>query len=252
MPFTDCHRGISTVILSLRLTGFKRAQLRSTLARYKNALVVIAASVLTLVFTLKLLAPVSAPDLSQTQNASRVVTLTDSWAHGDVIALVRHGERCDRSSSPCLGPEDGVTVHGEGVVRGLGADFEQLGLKNVDVYSSLLTRARQTADAMFVRPVEAQGWLFNCRGMMLSDALKHKVPGRNLVLVTHSECMDELEKDLHVPTDTTFGYGSTLFIKADGTASQPQMLGYIDPKDWGHILSAVKTPVRHSSAASQF
>ena len=250
MPFTDCHRGIVTVILSLRLNGINRAQLRSGLARYKNTLVVIAASVLTVALTLKLMAPVSAPDLAQPENANRIVALNESWAQGDVIALVRHGERCDRSTTPCLGPADGVTVRGEAVVRTLGADFQQLGLEHVDVYSSLLTRARQTADAMFVRPVEAQDWLFNCRGTMLRDALKHKVPGRNLVLVTHSECMEQLEMELHVPTDTALGYGSALFIKADGSNVQPQMLGYVEPQNWGHIVPMATASVRYGLEAS--
>ena len=224
--------------------------LRGVLARYRNALVIVAASLLTGAVTWNLLAPVPAPNLAQSKHAGQVLTLTQSWARGDVIALVRHGERCDRSSTPCLGLPDGITVHGEEVVQGLGANFRQLGLKIVDIYSSELTRARLTADAMFIRPVPAQDWLFNCRGTMLRDALKHKVPGRNLVLVTHSECMDALEADMHVPTDTTFGYGASLFIQDDG-AHGPQMLGYIETKDWSNIVPVV-TPVLHGVEASQF
>ena len=168
--------GISIVTLSLDLTGINRALLRRGLVRYRNALVVIVASVLAIVLALALLAPAAAPDLAQPSHADRVLQLTDSWAKGDVIAVVRHGERCDRSSAQCLGPADGVTVRGEATVQALGADFNQLGLKNADIYSSLLTRARQTADAMFVHPVEAQDWLFNCRGTMLRDALNGALP----------------------------------------------------------------------------
>ena len=224
--------------------------LRGVLARYRNALVIVAASLLTGAVTWNLLAPVPAPNLAQSKHAGQVLTLTQSWASGEVIALVRHGERCDRSSTPCLGLPDGITVHGEEVVQGLGANFRQLGLKNVDIYSSELTRARQTADAMFIRPVPAQDWLFNCRGTMLRDALKHKVPGRNLVLVTHSECMDALEADMHVPTDTTFGYGASLFIQDDGT-HDPQMLGYVETNDWSAILPEA-APEHHVFEASQF
>lgn len=236
-----------TVISSLRLTGVKPAQLLSGLARYKNVLVVTAATLLTVALTLKLLAPASAPDLAQPGNASRVLALTESWESGDVIALVRHAERCDRSTAPCLGPADGVTVRGEAAVRKLGMDFQQLGLNTVDIYSSLLTRARQTADAMFIRPVEAQDWLFSCRGTMLRDALRHKVPGRNLVLVTHSECMEQMEMDLQVPTDTALSYGSALFIKVDGSSVQPKMLGYIAPEDWRRLvpgMTGMVTPAR--------
>ena len=86
---------------------------------------------------------------------------------------------------------------------------------------------------------------------MLRDVLKHKVPGRNLVLVTHSECMDDLEAGMNVPTDTTFGYGASLFIKADGTSAQPQMLGYIETKDWGSIVPHTALPVSHGFEASR-
>ena len=239
------------MILSLRLAGAKRAMLRRALARYRNTLVVIGVSVLTIFITVQPLSLSPAPDLAKINNASRVLTLNQSWADGDVIALVRHVERCDRTNAACLGPQEGVTVQGAAVAQGLGDHFRQLGLKNADIYSSDLTRARQTAEAMFTHPVEAHDWIFNCRGTMLRDVLKHKVPGRNLVLVTHSECMDDLETGMHVPTDTTFGYGASLFIKADGTSDQPQMLGYIETKDWGSIVPHIAPPVGNRIDASR-
>lgn len=244
--------GISIVTLSLDQTGIKRTLLRRALVRYKNVLVVIVASVLAVALTLMLLAPTAPPDLAQPSHADRVLLLTDSWAKGDVIALVRHGERCDRSSAQCQGPMDGVTVRGLAAVQALGADFKQLGLSHTDIYSSLLTRARQTADAMFAHPVEAQDWLFNCRGSMLRDALKHKVAGHNLILVSHSECMDQLLMDMNLSTSTTFGYGASLFIKTDGANEDPQMLGYIEPKDWKNIVPVVTPNNRHGFEASQF
>ena len=87
---------------------------------------------------------------------------------------------------------------------------------------------------------------------MLSDVLKHKVPGRNLVLVTHSECMDELESQMHVPTETTFSYGASLFINVEGASAQPQMLGYVETKDWNAIVPPGTLPTGHSLEASRF
>ena len=238
--------------LSPVLTAINRTLLRCGLARYRNVLVVGVASVLAIALTLTLLAPASAPNLAQASHADHVLLLTDSWAKGDVIALVRHAERCDRSTTQCLGPEDGVTVRGAAAVQAVGSDYEQLGLKSADIYSSLLTRARQTADAMFARPVEAQDWLFNCRGTMLRDALKHKVAGHNLVLVTHSECMDQMLLDMHLSTSTTFGYGDSLFIKTNSVNGEPQMLGYIAPKDWTSIVPVVSATAGHGYEALQF
>ncbi len=239
-------------MLSLGWVGVKRAMLINALARYRNATLLIAASLLTTGLTWNVMAPASAPNLANRGNAQRIESLTDSWARGDVIALVRHVERCDRSPTPCVGPLEGVTVQGEAVAQTLGAHFNLLGLNSTDIYSSELTRARQTADFMFARPVAAQSWLFDCRGTMLRDALKNKVPGRNLVLVTHSECMDELESEMHVPTDTSFAYGTSLFIKAEGLNNRPQMLGYIEPKDWANIVPVMTASERNRLEAMRF
>ena len=215
-------------------------------------MLLIAASLLTTGLTWNVMAPGSAPNLVNRGNAQRIEALTDSWAQGDVIALVRHVERCDRSPTPCVGPLEGVTVQGKAVAQTLGAHFNLLGLNSTDMYSSELTRARQTASFMFARPVAAQRWLFNCTGTMLRDALKNKVPGRNLVLVTHSECMDELESEMHVPSDTAFAYGTSLFIKAEGLNDQPQMLGYIEPKDWASVVPVVTAAERNRLEALHF
>ncbi len=222
------------------------------LARYKHAMLLIVASLLTTGLTWNVMAPASAPNLASRGNAQRIEVLTERWARGDVIALVRHVERCDRSSAPCAGPSQGVTVQGEAVAQTLGAHFNLLGLNNSDIYSSELTRARQTADFMFSRPVAAQGWLFNCRNTMLRDVLKNKVPGRNLILVTHSECMDELQREMRLPTDTAFVYGTSLFITAQGLNDQPQMLGYIEPKDWSSIVPVMTASERNRLEALRF
>ena len=222
------------------------------LVRYRSAMLLIAASLLTTGLTWNVMAPGSAPNLANRGNAQRIEALTDSWARGDVIVLVRHVERCDRSPTPCVGPLEGVTVQGKAVAQTLGAHFNLLGLNSTDMYSSELTRTRQTASFMFARPVAAQRWLFNCTGTMLRDALKNKVPGRNLVLVTHRECMDELESEMHVPTDTSFAYGTSLFIKAEGLNDQPQMLGYIEPKDWASVVPVMTAAERNRLEALNF
>ena len=240
------------VILNFQLAGTLRAKLRSGLIRHRNTLVVVAASVLTVMLTLHLLAPVAVPNLAQPVNATRALDLAQSWAKGDVIALVRHAERCDRSSKPCLGPLDGITERAVRTAQVVGADFKQLGLNKVDIYSSQMTRTRQTANAMFTRPVAAQDWLFDCRGSILHDALKHKVAGRNLVLITHSECMDALVSDLHAATNTSFGYATALFINADGAQGGPQMLGYIEPEHWSKVIPLAGTPSPYAIEASQF
>ncbi|WP_258365173.1 histidine phosphatase family protein [Pseudomonas syringae] len=72
-----------------------------------------------------------------------------SWEKGDVMVLVRHGERCDRSSNDCLGASDGITRYGSSVSTDVGRSFSELGLAQTDVITSPLTRTAQTAQAMF-------------------------------------------------------------------------------------------------------
>jgi hypothetical protein len=88
---------------------------------------------------------------------------------------------------------------------------------------------------MFNKVSLGQDWLIQCKGRMLADALSHKVAGRNLILVTHSECMAELEKEMKLST-STLGYGGSLFVSVAGMAGKPQMLGFIEAADWPSVV----------------
>ena len=98
-----------------------------------------------------------------------------------------------------------------------------------------MIRTAQTAGYMFNKVGADEDWLISCKGTMLRDALAHKVAGRNLILVTHSECMAQIEKDLKLPA-ATLGYGASLFISAE-TPQTPHMLGFIEASDWRSVTS---------------
>ncbi|MOA24074.1 Lipopolysaccharide core heptose(II)-phosphate phosphatase precursor [compost metagenome] len=147
-----------------------------------------------------------------------------------MIVLVRHVERCDHAKAACLNDREGITDRARAVAVGLGARFEQLGLDNADLYNSPLVRAAQTAGYMFNKVSAGDDWLINCRHDLLRNALAHKVAGRNLILVTHSECMQALETALQRPT-STFGYGASLFVST-AQPQAPQLLGFIEASDW--------------------
>jgi phosphohistidine phosphatase SixA len=161
--------------------------------------------------------------------------LLAGWAKGDMIVLVRHVERCDHSSAACLVGNDGITERSRSVAVEVGQHFEQLGLSKADIYNSPMLRTAQTAAYMFNKVGTGEDWLISCKGTMLRDALAHKVAGRNLILVTHSECMEQLEKDLKL-SGSTPGYGASLFVSAE-TPQTPRMLGFIDASDWPSVTS---------------
>ena len=73
--------------------------------------------------------------------------LLPAWREGELIVLVRHEERCDRSKNPCLGPLDGLTAVGNQHAEALGKAFRVLGMTHTDVLASPATRTVQTAQA---------------------------------------------------------------------------------------------------------
>ncbi|WP_409285228.1 histidine phosphatase family protein [Pseudomonas protegens] len=217
----------------LALPPVKRSLAMSGLTRYKNHLALLLAVLSLLALCLFCWRPAAVPDLAH-GNVAGIKALASSWAKGDTIVLVRHVERCDRASAPCRGPADGITDRAREVAVAIGARFEQLGLARTEIYNSPMTRTAQTAGYMFSKVSSGDGWLYNCKGSMLRDALAHKVAGRNLVLVTHSECMDELEQELNLATPT-LGYGASLFITTDTLNGAPKMLGLIEASDWRSV-----------------
>lgn len=219
--------------LRLGLIGLKRSFELSRFAKYRNAGVVLLAALLVIPLTLLLLKPGAIVDLAHSADGRQA--LATGWAKGDMIVLVRHVERCDHSKAVCLDGADGITERAQDVAVGLGRQFQALGLNKADIYSSPVTRAAQTSIFMFGRASSGQDWLFNCRGTLLRDALQHKVAGRNLILVTHSECMASLEHSLKLP-NPTLGYGASLFITAGAPSVSPRVLGFVEASDWRRVL----------------
>nr|WP_207202584.1 histidine phosphatase family protein [Pseudomonas sp. TH15] len=222
------------VELRLSLFGVKRSINVSRLARYRNTAVILAASLLVIPLTIWLLRPASVPDLAH-GNVAGAKALVSGWAKGDMIVLVRHVERCDHSTAVCLSGNDGITDRSRGVAVAVGSHFERLGLTRADIYNSPMLRTAQTAGYMFNSVGVGEDWLISCKGTMLRDALAHKVPGRNLILVTHSECMADLAKALNLSLSTP-GYGASLFISAE-TPQAPRMLGFIEASDWRSVTT---------------
>lgn len=175
--------------------------------------------------------PATVLDLSVGNRLARS-GMAESWAHGDMIVLMRHAERCDRSKRTCLGPSNGITVHGSAIATQLSSVFAGLGLANTDVLSSTTVRTQQTAQFVFGQPAMTQEWLFKCTGDVLGKALAQKNAQRNLVLVTHSECFDRLEQQMGISDTTENPYATTLFVQTGGDGVRPKILGFMHAKKW--------------------
>jgi len=179
--------------------------------------------------------PKSPTRLAQ-EDAQARARLLQHWSAGEIAVLVRHTERCDRSGNPCLGPADGITRIGSEAAAGVGQGLARLGLSQTDILTSPVTRTVQTAHYMFNSDPRTQEWLATCGTTLRNDVVAHKVAHRNLVLVTHSGCIADFEKQSGLKQAAKDAeYGSALFVRIDGNG-QLQVLGIVNAEDWNTLL----------------
>jgi|TARA_R110000772_G_scaffold104967_1_gene206519 hypothetical protein len=172
-------------------------------------------------------------DLSE-DNRHEVPTLKAQWQKGEVIVLVRHLERCDKEDAPCLMGTEGITARSVDEGQALSEDFYRLGLLNSDVYNSPLDRTAQTESIVFGDRGSDRDWLFKCKKTIFRDAMANKTPGKNLILVTHSSCIDSFEESLGYASETP-EYGTSLFF-SPGPDNKLEVHGFLDMEDWDHTL----------------
>lgn len=193
-----------------------------------------ALTVAVLAFTAnQLLTEPKPADLSESPFALTANMLAE-WQDGDVIVLVRHLERCSRVDAACLGESSGITQRSTSVGLELREQFAGLGLISADIYSSPLVRTSQTSELLFPLAAASEDFLYQCKDNFVQDALAKKVSGRNLVLVTHSSCMDEVNSSLNYE-EVDYEYGAAVFINVESDTQQ-QILGFIDADDWSQTL----------------
>lgn len=163
------------------------------------------------------------------------------WSKGAVIVLIRHAERCDRSNNTCLGDPSGITVAGSQAATAVGTGLQQLGLNAADVFSSPEVRTQQTAHFIFGKAISSQDWVKQCDEDFTEAALAHKTPQHNLVLVTHSGCIDHMERELNVPGGLrSSDYASALFVSVAANG-KPRILGQMNADQWQKLLNSTRT-----------
>ncbi len=157
--------------------------------------------------------------------------LTNDWKSGEVILLIRHEERCDRSTNPCLGPDNGITAPGSERAKEAGirlrAYFE---LDNTDVFTSPTTRTVQTSDVMLGQARLLSDREAICGSDIIDKLLKHKSANRNLLVMTHNTCMNDLIRTNGHKQSWSPEYGSLLFAKILSD-NRIQIVGKLNPDD---------------------
>ncbi|MFP6806570.1 MAG: hypothetical protein VB957_05240 [Pseudomonadales bacterium] len=164
--------------------------------------------------------------------------LETQWTKGNVVALVRHTERCDRSDNLCFDGIDGITSVGVKTAMQLGSNYAQLPKHSTTQYYSPIKRTRQTAQYMFTDSGISKLWLQEgCKDNMLDDIYEHKQDDTNLILITHSSCIDGLRDnqgsrfiDLDLLREET--YGISVFLTIGKDERQAKLLGYLHADEW--------------------
>ncbi|MEE1869916.1 lipopolysaccharide core heptose(II)-phosphate phosphatase PmrG [Pseudomonas auratipiscis] len=163
------------------------------------------------------------------------------WSKGAVIVLIRHAERCDRSSNACLNDPSGITVAGSKAASNVGAGLQRLGLADAEVLSSPEIRTQQTAHFIFGKAIGSEDWVKACDQDFADSALAHKSPKHNLVLVTHSGCIDHVQRQLKVPGGLRSSeYASALFVSVSANG-KAKILGQMNASEWKKLLNSTRT-----------
>ena len=132
-------------------------------------------AVVTVLLTCALFWPTSPRDLGVGDRllTSQVLPL---WRDGDLIVLVRHEERCDRSTNPCLGPVEGLTINGSQQAENLGKAFAALGMAG-SIFQSTMD------SEVFIHLIAISQ--FSTVVDRLIDALKQVIGAYSLIALTN-------------------------------------------------------------------
>lgn len=157
--------------------------------------------------------------------------LSKHWKSGNVILLIRHEERCDRSNTPCLGPDEGITALGSkraketGILSKAHFDFD-----DTDIFTSSMTRTVQTSDFMLGKASLLSDREAICGNDIVDKLLEHKDSASNLIVMTHNTCMKDLIRSSGHRHSWSPEYGSLLFAKKT-SKNEIQIVGTLNADD---------------------
>lgn len=140
--------------------------------------------------------------------------LSEHWKNGNVILLIRHEERCDRSNNPCLGPNEGITALGGERAKETGIRLKaHFDFDDADIFTSPMIRTVQTSDFMLGKASLLSDREAICGNDIIDKLLEHKNSDRNLIVMTHNTCMKDLIRSSGHRHSWSPEYGSLLFAK---------------------------------------
>ena len=160
-----------------------------------------------------------------------------AWKNGDLVMLIRHAERCREAQHNCSPGDLGLTPAGVFESFLIASGLDTLGPAPTDFYHSPTLRTRMTSDISAHQRSSEASWLVDhCKENFAERVQQEKVAGRNLVMVTHSTCINAFEAST---TDflSRFNAGNNRFYGASlmysyGLDDKPAPIGCILPENW--------------------
>lgn len=167
-----------------------------------------------------------------------------SWQDGELFVLLRHTEKCSAVENACPADDDGITEAGLDQAELVGRGLSRLGKSDADILYSPTKRTAQTAKAALTGDMSPQLWLTEgCKVGLLEKIKSRKRPGKNLVLVTHSSCLNALQDEdqkrilsFNAGRDRFYGVSVIFRQKED---DRVEVFGCILPSQWKQVEDKV-------------
>jgi phosphohistidine phosphatase SixA len=175
-----------------------------------------------------------------------------SWNKGELLILMRHTEKCSAVENACPPGDEGITETGRVQAKLIGDGLRGLGTINVEpnvelnaelnaeIFYSPALRTTQTAKNAFTGDMQPLASLVEgCKSNWLEKIKSFKNPGSNLILVTHSSCLNALsDEDQDRILDFNSGrdrfYGMSVFLRQN-EMGRIEKLGCMLPSQWQEI-----------------
>ncbi len=180
---------------------------------------------------------------------ARWAYLVERWAEGDVILVQRHATKCLIETPNCPDGNERLTqlgrlesaALGDGLRATLGGAFE--------VRHSHLTRTHDTAVLAFGTSTRSRDLEKPCKETFNAHIRNVQPPaGGNLILVTHSSCINALRgrngrRLLGFNAGRSWNFGLSAFVER-GADGHNEAIGCMRPVDWADVATELDAESR--------
>ncbi|MCV3038864.1 lipopolysaccharide core heptose(II)-phosphate phosphatase [Escherichia coli] len=113
-----------------------------------------------------------------------------------LIFLIRHGERCDRSTNICLSERDGITINGANKAQQYGNAFSKM-FPDYGLYSTDTVRTIQTASFFSGGKTATIPDISTCDDDAVNNILEISQSDNITVIFTHNHCLSKIAKKMN-------------------------------------------------------